>query len=86
MEPLIAGLRIYLGETPQVAKEIFEIGQDVAERIRVMSLGPQGHQRVHPHSAEGRNGAGGDGRGEQDGSDGGEGGRVGGTDLEELRR
>lgn len=34
LEPLLVGLRIYLGETPQVAKEIFEIGQDVAERIR----------------------------------------------------
>ena len=34
LEPLIVGLRIYLGETPQVAKEIVEIGQDVAERIR----------------------------------------------------
>jgi tetratricopeptide (TPR) repeat protein len=35
LEPLVVGLRIYLGETPQVAKEIFEIGQDVAKRIRV---------------------------------------------------
>jgi hypothetical protein len=34
LEPLVVGLRIYLGETPQVAKEIVEIGQDVAERIR----------------------------------------------------
>lgn len=34
LEPLVVGLRIYLGEMPQVAKEIVEIGQDVAERIR----------------------------------------------------
>ena len=34
LEPLLVGLRIYLGEKPQVAKEILEIGQDVAERIR----------------------------------------------------
>jgi hypothetical protein len=37
VEPLLVGLRIYLGETPQVAKEILEIGQDVAERIRHVS-------------------------------------------------
>jgi tetratricopeptide (TPR) repeat protein len=36
LEPLVIGLRIYLGETPQVAKEILEIGQDVAGRIREM--------------------------------------------------
>ena len=34
LEPLLVGLRIYLGETPEVAKEVFEIGKDVAERIR----------------------------------------------------
>ena len=34
LEPLLVGLRIYLGETPLVAKEILEIGRDVAERIR----------------------------------------------------
>src|SRR5580700_11286630 len=34
LEPLVAGLRIYLDESPQVAKEIFEIGNDVAESIR----------------------------------------------------
>jgi len=34
LEPLLVGLQIYLGETPKVAKEIHEIGQDVAERIR----------------------------------------------------
>jgi tetratricopeptide (TPR) repeat protein len=34
LEPLLAGLRIYLGEAPQVAKEILEIGQDVAKHIR----------------------------------------------------
>jgi len=33
LEPLAVGLRIYAGETPRVAKEILEIGQDVAERI-----------------------------------------------------
>ena len=37
VEPLLVGLRIYLGETPQVAKEILEIGCDVAERIRKTS-------------------------------------------------
>jgi hypothetical protein len=36
MEPLIVGLQIYLGETPQVAKEILEIGRDVAEGIRAL--------------------------------------------------
>jgi tetratricopeptide (TPR) repeat protein len=34
LEPLLVGLRIYTGETPQMAKEILEIGQDVAELIR----------------------------------------------------
>lgn len=34
LEPLAVGLRIHAGETPLVAKEILEIGQDVAERIR----------------------------------------------------
>jgi tetratricopeptide (TPR) repeat protein len=34
LEPLLVGLQIYLGESPKVAKEIYEIGQDVAERIR----------------------------------------------------
>jgi len=34
LEPLFIGLRIYLNESPQVAKEILEIGNDVAERIR----------------------------------------------------
>lgn len=33
LEPLIVGLRVYLGESPQVAKEILEIGHDIAERI-----------------------------------------------------
>jgi tetratricopeptide (TPR) repeat protein len=37
LEPLIIGLRIYLGEAPQVAKEILEIGHDVAERIRELA-------------------------------------------------
>jgi len=34
LEPLSVGLRIYMGETPRVAKEIVEVGQDVAQRIR----------------------------------------------------
>jgi len=34
LEPLSVGLRIYMGETPAVAKEIVEVGQDVAQRIR----------------------------------------------------
>jgi DNA-binding transcriptional regulator GbsR (MarR family) len=34
-EPLIVGLRIFLGvECPLVAKEIFEMGKDIADRIR----------------------------------------------------
>jgi hypothetical protein len=42
LEPLVVGLRIYLGETPQVAKEIVEIGQDVAERIREVAQAQKG--------------------------------------------
>lgn len=34
LEPLAVGLQTYLGETPAVAKEILEIGQDVADQIR----------------------------------------------------
>ena len=34
LEPLIVGLRLFLGEKPRVAKEILEVGQDVADRIR----------------------------------------------------
>jgi tetratricopeptide (TPR) repeat protein len=35
LQPLIVGLRIFLGEErPLVAQEIFEIGKDVADRIR----------------------------------------------------
>jgi DNA-binding transcriptional regulator GbsR (MarR family)/DNA polymerase III delta prime subunit len=35
LEPLMVGLRIFLGEErPLVAQEIFEIGKDVADRIR----------------------------------------------------
>lgn len=37
LEPLLVGLRIYLGETPQVAKEVLEVGQDVADGIRHIS-------------------------------------------------
>ncbi len=39
MEPLAVGLRIFLGESVLVAKEILEIGQDVAERIRAVAAG-----------------------------------------------
>lgn len=35
-EPLIVGLRIYLGESPVVAQEVLEVGKDVAQRIREM--------------------------------------------------
>ena len=42
LEPLVVGLWIYLGETPQVAKEIVEIGQDVAERIREVAQAQKG--------------------------------------------
>lgn len=34
LEPLIIGLQIFSGERPSVAQEIFEIGQDIAHRIR----------------------------------------------------
>jgi hypothetical protein len=35
LEPLIVGLKIYLGEErPLVAQEVFEIGKDIADRIR----------------------------------------------------
>ncbi len=33
MEPLVAGLQIFLGEEPTIAKEILEVGRDVAKRI-----------------------------------------------------
>jgi len=39
LEPLAVGLRIFAGESPLVAKEILEIGQDVAERIREVARG-----------------------------------------------
>jgi hypothetical protein len=42
LEPLVVGLRIYLGESPHVAKEILEIGNDVAVRIRETERGGQG--------------------------------------------
>jgi DNA polymerase III delta prime subunit len=36
LEPLIVGLRIFLGEErPLVAQEVFEIGKDIADRIRI---------------------------------------------------
>ena len=34
VEPLTVGLQIFLNERPHTAQEIFEIGQDVAQRIR----------------------------------------------------
>ncbi len=34
LEPLVVGLRILLGESPSKAREVLEIGHDVAERIR----------------------------------------------------
>ena len=34
MEPMVAGLKIYLGDEVIVAREIEEVGKDVAERIR----------------------------------------------------
>jgi hypothetical protein len=35
IEPLIIGLRIFLGEErPLVAQEVFEVGKDIADRIR----------------------------------------------------
>ncbi len=34
LEPLEVGLRLYLGQKPRAAREILEVGQDVAERIR----------------------------------------------------
>ena len=33
LEPLVAGLRIYLGKKVSVAQEILEVGRDVAKRI-----------------------------------------------------
>lgn len=33
LEPLVAGLQIYMKEKPNIAKEIFEVGKDVAGRI-----------------------------------------------------
>jgi hypothetical protein len=40
LEPLIAGIRIYLGEEVRIATEILEVGKDVAERIRERSGTP----------------------------------------------
>jgi tetratricopeptide (TPR) repeat protein len=34
LEPLVVGLRIVLGEIQYTAKEIYEVGKDVAKRIR----------------------------------------------------
>ena len=35
LEPLVAGLQIFLGEEPVIAQEILEVGRDVAERIEM---------------------------------------------------
>jgi Flp pilus assembly protein TadD len=37
LEPLLVGLQMYLGGAPKIAKEIREIGQDVADRIRTLA-------------------------------------------------
>jgi tetratricopeptide (TPR) repeat protein len=37
LEPLEIGLRLHMKDTPQVAKEILEVGKDVAERILEIS-------------------------------------------------
>ena len=42
LEPLATGIRLFLGETPLVAQEIREVGQDVAQRIRDQ----QGHLEI----------------------------------------
>lgn len=36
LEPLVLGLRLFLGETEQKAQEIVEIGEDVVHRIRAL--------------------------------------------------
>ncbi len=35
LEPLVAGLQIFLGEKPVIAQEILEVGRDVAKRIEM---------------------------------------------------
>lgn len=53
LEPLVIGLQIYLGETPTVAKEILEIGQDVADRIRrYKAQATTGGQSESPKAAD----------------------------------
>ena len=37
LEPLEVGLRLYLGQKPRAPREILEVGQDVADRIRKKS-------------------------------------------------
>jgi tetratricopeptide (TPR) repeat protein len=39
LEPLAVGLRIFLGDSEFTAQEIFEVGQDVARRIRDLQTG-----------------------------------------------
>ncbi|MGA7641212.1 MAG: tetratricopeptide repeat protein [Syntrophobacteraceae bacterium] len=46
LEPLVAGLQIFLGEEPVIAQEILEVGRDVAKRIEVRK------QQTPPASAE----------------------------------
>jgi hypothetical protein len=51
-EPLIVGLKIFLGEEPQVAQEILEVGQDIAERIRQAEQEGDGDEgKVEPENA-----------------------------------
>ena len=38
LEPLIAGLKLYLGQKVLTAQEILEIGQDIAKRIRGLKI------------------------------------------------
>ncbi|MFN7936831.1 MAG: tetratricopeptide repeat protein [Bryobacteraceae bacterium] len=43
LEPLVIGLQIYLGESPQAAKELLEVGHDVAEQIRETAKSHRSH-------------------------------------------
>ncbi len=45
LEPIIAGLKIFIGQEVLTAQEIMEIGHDVAQRIKDrMSRNKEGHQ------------------------------------------
>jgi len=46
LEPLVAGLQIFLGQEPVIAQEILEVGRDVAKRIELRK------QKISPVSAE----------------------------------